>query len=139
MAKTSINPASLTSSLLSEERSLPSNYRPFKQSSVVDEIRSKLIAPKQINVYGEAEAIRISRRNYNEMNLIIENYKELELLFGKEISEDLYKVNTSPELTTRLLSASRLLDALILYFSKEAYASRLNVVEEDYLVKMPLQ
>ena len=127
-------------SFLTEEIKAPLYYKKVKQSPVTDEMRSKLIAPKNLSLFETGEAhTGISQKNKPEMNLMIDNYTELEKYFGKKINKEIKTANVSPELTTRLLSANRLLDGLILAFSRQVYPKKMKKTEEAITVTLPLQ
>lgn len=89
----------------------PTGYKPYKQSQLLDNIIRELPNYKQLDMFGNATSINVSKSTTFE--LTIENYEELE----EELSKALYsngKVNQS---------AGKLLDSLLITMSEEGFTT----------------
>lgn len=122
------------SDFLQEEqtpRHIPEIFKPYKQSPITDEIRSKLLAPKQLDLTNNASTL--ASKNKKEMILTIEHYDELEAFLGGE-----NKI-TSAEVSAKLISAGKLFDCIILTFSQYYFEHGQTIPPGNLELSLPLR
>lgn len=120
------------SDLLREEQApkkIPEIFRPYKQSNITDEIRSKLLAPKQLDMINNASTLAKSKL---DMVLTIEHYNELESYLGGQNKIE------SAEVSGKLISAGKLFDCMIITFSKYFFAHGGEIPRGNLALSLPL-